>query len=375
MRRLLRSPSASSSRPLPLRRRSRRRRRRRRAPAAASNCRRASWPTRSPTTATRSSWSRPATSRCSTRAACCGRPDHLRRGQAGDPRRGTAAADRSGRRCVIADSGLAHPRPEGRADLERQAADRRQAAARRGRGAPQGRALRDALPTVASSCTICADDPTPTWAIRAARVTRDEVGAADLLRGRAARALRRPGRLPAAGEHPRAGRTRASGFLVPQFLQSSIYGFGFKLPYYKVLGPSADATITPFLTTSGGKLVEGQYRRRFDDGGFDVGGVLAFDDGLGSNKQELAAASPPPATSALGQGFIARLRPRRRERQQLPRPVRLFRRRPADQHRRHPPHARQRVCLAVDDRLPEPERGRGDRHHPLRLPGNSPTGG
>ena len=37
--------------------------------------------------------------------------------------------------------------------------------------------------------------------------------------------------------------------LAPRFLQSDIYGFGFKLPYYRVLGPSADATITPFVTT------------------------------------------------------------------------------------------------------------------------------
>ena len=41
---------------------------------------------------------------------------------------------------------------------------------------------------------------------------------------------------------------RASGFLAPEFLSSQIYGFGVKQPYYKVLGPSADATITPFAT-------------------------------------------------------------------------------------------------------------------------------
>ena len=92
---------------------------------------------------------------------------------------------------------------------------------------------------------------------------------------------------------------------MPQFLQSSIYGFGFKLPYYKVLGPSADATITPFLTTSGGKLIEGQYRRRFNDGGFDIGGVLAFDDGLGSNDQQLRGSIAAAGNFGLGQGFIA----------------------------------------------------------------------
>ena len=75
-------------------------------------------------------------------------------------------------------------------------------------------------------------------------------GAPHLLRGRPARALRPAGRLSRRGSaSPSPGVERASGFLAPSFLQSDIYGFGFKLPYYRVLGPSADATITPFVTT------------------------------------------------------------------------------------------------------------------------------
>ena len=80
---------------------------------------------------------------------------------------------------------------------------------------------------------------------------------------------------------PEPGVDRASGVLAPSFQQSNLYGFGFKLPYYRVLGPSADATITPFPTTTGGLLVEGQYRRRFTNGGFDVWGVIALTDGHG----------------------------------------------------------------------------------------------
>jgi LPS-assembly protein len=135
--------------------------------------------------------------------------------------------------------------------------------------------------TVASSCTICAGDPTPTWALRAARVTRDEV---------ARRIYFRDARLELFGlpvawlprlSIPDPAVERASGVLVPELVQSDIYGLGFKLPYYQVLGPTADATVTPFVTTTGAVLFEGEYRRRFAAGGFDISGVIALDDGLG----------------------------------------------------------------------------------------------
>jgi LPS-assembly protein len=135
--------------------------------------------------------------------------------------------------------------------------------------------------TVASSCTICAENPTPTWALRAARVTRDEV---------AQRIYFRDARLELFGlpvawlprlSIPEPGVARASGVLVPELVQSDIYGLGFKLPYYRVLGPAADATVTPFVTTTGALLFEGEYRRRFASGGFDLWGVVALDDGLG----------------------------------------------------------------------------------------------
>ena len=85
----------------------------------------------------------------------------------------------------------------------------------------------------------------------------------------------------AAAVDPRARASSApAGVLVPGFSQSDIYGFGFKLPYYRVLGPSADATVTPFVTTSGGVLLEGEYRRRFAAGGFDLWGVVTLDFSL-----------------------------------------------------------------------------------------------
>lgn len=133
---------------------------------------------------------------------------------------------------------------------------------------------------VASTCTICAGDPTPTWAIRASRVTRD----ADQRRLYFEDARVEVFGLPIAWSPrlsiPEPGVDRATGLLIPGFSQSDIYGFGLKLPYYRVLGSSADTTLTPFLTTEGGVLLEGEYRRRFDAGGFDLWGVTSLDSSL-----------------------------------------------------------------------------------------------
>jgi LPS-assembly protein len=135
--------------------------------------------------------------------------------------------------------------------------------------------------TIASSCTICAENPTPTWAIRASRVTRDEVGRRIYFENARLEFLGLPVALIPRLSMPEPGVERASGLLVPSFQSSEIYGFGFKLPYYRVLGPSADATVTPFMTTGGASLVEGEYRRRYANGGFDVSGVFALSDGDG----------------------------------------------------------------------------------------------
>ena len=102
-----------------------------------------------------------------------GAADHLRRGRRRDPRRGTAGADRPGRRRAPRRRRGADPRPDRRPDHERAAPDRRTAADRRRRGPPRRGRYATLYRTVASSCTICAENPTPTWALRASRVTDD----------------------------------------------------------------------------------------------------------------------------------------------------------------------------------------------------------
>lgn len=133
---------------------------------------------------------------------------------------------------------------------------------------------------VASGCTICAANPTPTWAIRASRVTEDQVAQRIYFENARLEVMGIPVAWLPRMSIPDPQVRRASGFLAPEFLNSQIYGAAVKTPYYYVISPSADMTLTPFVTSKGGYLAEGEYRRRFALGSVDMGGVLALDDGL-----------------------------------------------------------------------------------------------
>jgi LPS-assembly protein len=136
--------------------------------------------------------------------------------------------------------------------------------------------------TVASSCRVCGDDTPPTWQIRASRVVQDEEEQRIYFENARLEVLGLPIAWLPWLRIPDPAVRRASGFLVPDFVRSQIYGTGIKLPYYHVIDQFSDATLTPFLTSNGGALLEGEYRRRLTSGGFAVQGVFAFDDGLGN---------------------------------------------------------------------------------------------
>jgi LPS-assembly protein len=133
---------------------------------------------------------------------------------------------------------------------------------------------------IASTCTICAENPVPTWAVRASRVTQDPVAERIYFENATVEVYGLPIAWLPRLSIPDPAVRRASGFLPPEFSRSDIYGFSLRAPYYRVLGPSADLTFAPTLTTNGGVLIDGEYRRRMEGGGFDFFGVLALRDGL-----------------------------------------------------------------------------------------------
>ena len=281
--------------------------RRRGPPPRPGRCRRASSPTRSPTTARPGCWSPPATSRCSTRAACCGRrgspttkaPTEIRAEGPlllTDPAGGVLLADAAALTPDLEDGLISSARLLIAGQLQLAAAEVRR---KDGRYATLYR-------TVASSCTICAENPTPTWAIRASRVTRGRRGPAHLLRERPARAVRPAGRLPAAAEHPRARRRRgraacwrrsscsrtstASASSCPTTACSAPRPTRRSRRSSPPAAASSSRASTAAASTTAASTSAASSRS-----------TTALD----GNSSAAAAASPPPAPSASAGGFVA----------------------------------------------------------------------
>jgi LPS-assembly protein len=77
----------------------------------------------------------------------------------------------------------------------------------------------------------------------------------------------------------------ASGFLTPEFGTSTKIGYFTRLPYYVSISPSQDLTVEPMLSTSGGDVMELEYRQRWNNGGlwFQGSGAYNPDGGLGGS--------------------------------------------------------------------------------------------
>ncbi|MEO0388560.1 MAG: LPS assembly protein LptD, partial [Pseudomonadota bacterium] len=153
---------------------------------------------------------------------------------------------------------------------------------------------------VATSCVVCATQPIPLWQIRAERVIHDEVEERIWFRNARFDVLGIPIAYTPILRIPAPGVRRATGALLPQFSSSGIYGYGVKLPYFVTLGDHADLTLTAFLTTDAGAILETEYRQNFRAGAlraFAAGALDDAEDGFARGFVDAAAAF------ALPQGF------------------------------------------------------------------------
>jgi LPS-assembly protein len=144
---------------------------------------------------------------------------------------------------------------------------------------------------VASSCQVCADNPTPLWEIRASGVVHDQIGQQLYFEN----AQLRVGGIPVFYlprlRLPDPTLDRATGFLVPDLRTTSDLGTGVKLPYFIRIGDSADLTLTPYVSPAT-TTVEAGYRQVFATGALRFDGAYTFeDDILGGESRWFAFAS------------------------------------------------------------------------------------
>jgi LPS-assembly protein len=136
-----------------------------------------------------------------------------------------------------------------------------------------------ALQTVAaSSCKVCKDRLTPLWEIRARRVVHDEVERQIYFDSAQFRLAGVPVFYIPRLRMPDPTLKRATGFLMPSIRTTSDLGTGLKLPYFIVLGQSADLTLTPYLTVRDSQTVELRYRQAFATGKIELIGSLSRDE-------------------------------------------------------------------------------------------------
>ena len=154
---------------------------------------------------------------------------------------------------------------------------------------------------VASSCEVCAQNPTPLWEIRARRVVHDRLERQLYFDGAQIRVAGVPIFYTPRLRLPDPTLERAQGFLIPQFRQSSELGVGVKVPYFVPIGRHADLTFTPYLSAKT-ETLELRYRQELSFGSIVADAALTSDDLEGKRGYLFGE-----ATAYLARGYSATL--------------------------------------------------------------------
>ncbi len=130
---------------------------------------------------------------------------------------------------------------------------------------------------VASSCQICATNPTPLWEIRARRVTHDSLTRQLYFEHAQFRAMGVPLAWLPALRVPDPTVDRMTGVLAPTLTTSSLLGVGVSVPYFITLGESRDLTVTPAITSQDSYTLALRYREAYRNGRLDWEGAITRD--------------------------------------------------------------------------------------------------
>ncbi|MGK7652675.1 LPS-assembly protein LptD [Roseovarius sp. B08] len=153
-----------------------------------------------------------------------------------------------------------------------------------------------------TSCRVCNSQSPPLWQLRARRVVHDQQEKQLYFDGAQFRVLNTPVFYLPRLRLPDPTLERATGFLVPSLNNSSLLGFGARVPYFIRLGDHKDLTVTPYLSTET-RTLELRYRQAFRTGAIEVEGALSDDDIGGRSFKSYVFAN---GTFALPRDFTLR---------------------------------------------------------------------
>jgi LPS-assembly protein len=125
---------------------------------------------------------------------------------------------------------------------------------------------------VYSPCDLCKNDPSapPAWQLKAREIDHDKELQLIEFRDATMEIDGWPVFYSPYISAPDPSVKRASGFLIPSIGGSNTLGANVTIPYYWVLGPDKDLTLTPRFMTQAGALLTADYRERFGNGILDA---------------------------------------------------------------------------------------------------------
>jgi LPS-assembly protein len=139
--------------------------------------------------------------------------------------------------------------------------------------------------TVYSPCEICKQtgQRTPLWQVRAERVIYDQTKHKVRFRSATIEVKGVPIAWMPSFSVPDPTVRYATGLLTPEVGNSTKIGYFTRLPVYIAITPSQDLTLAPMFSTSGGEVLETEYRNRWNSGGlwFQGSGAYNPNGGLG----------------------------------------------------------------------------------------------
>ncbi len=138
----------------------------------------------------------------------------------------------------------------------------------------------------ASACEICSENATPLWELRARRAVHDQQARTITYNDAQVRIAGYPVLYTPWLRTPDPTVERANGLLAPTYSVNSRLGAQIGLPYFYMLGDSADITVTPTVTVDGGRdagnyllrTLRGRYRQAFSNGYIEMHGAFSQDD-------------------------------------------------------------------------------------------------
>ena len=128
--------------------------------------------------------------------------------------------------------------------------------------------------------TPCRNDPgsPPLWCLAAARIVHDQQAATITYQDAQFELFGVPIFYLPYFQHPDPSVKRKSGFLTPNFGNSSTLGFSAEVPYYFALAPNYDFLFNPRYFADRGVLWQGEFRHRLATGQYNVNFAAIDDD-------------------------------------------------------------------------------------------------